>query len=54
MQIEFVQHVSGTSIFEEFLAQHGDAVQHVAYLIEDADVCEARILSRLTHSRLPP
>ncbi|MBI2502987.1 MAG: VOC family protein [Candidatus Latescibacteria bacterium] len=36
-QIELIQHVSGTSIFNEFLNQHGDAVQHVGYCVDDAD-----------------
>jgi len=36
-QIELIQHVSGASIFGESLAQHGDAVQHVAYCVDEVD-----------------
>ena len=36
-QIELIQPVSGESMYEESLARHGDAVQHVAYWLDDAD-----------------
>jgi len=36
-QIELIQPVSGASMFQESLDQHGDAVQHVAYWLDDAD-----------------
>jgi catechol 2,3-dioxygenase-like lactoylglutathione lyase family enzyme len=36
-QIELVQHVSGASIFDEFLTHHGDAVQHVGYCVDDTE-----------------
>jgi methylmalonyl-CoA/ethylmalonyl-CoA epimerase len=36
-QIELIQPVSGSSIFQESLDRHGDAVQHVAYWLDDAD-----------------
>ena len=36
-QIELIQHVSGESMFEESLRQHGDAVQHVAYWLDDSE-----------------
>lgn len=36
-QIELIQHVSGGSIFAESLRTHGNAVQHVAYWLDDAD-----------------
>ncbi len=36
-QIELVQPVSGSSMFAESLKQHGNAVQHVAYTLDDAD-----------------
>ena len=36
-QIELIQPVSGESMFQESLDQHGDAVQHVAYWLDDAD-----------------
>ncbi len=36
-QIELIQHVSGASMFEEFIRQHGDAVQHVAYWLDDSE-----------------
>lgn len=36
-QIELIQHVSGTSIYDEFLRDHGDGVQHVAYRIDDSE-----------------
>ena len=35
-QIELVQHVSGTSIHKDFLDDRGDGIQHVAYVIDDA------------------
>jgi hypothetical protein len=34
-QIELIQQVSGDSMFKEFLDQHGNAVQHVAYWLDD-------------------
>lgn len=36
-QIELIQPVSGNSIFQESLDRHGDAVQHVAYWLDDAN-----------------
>ena len=36
-QIELIQHVSGASMFQESLDRHGDAVQHVAYWLDDSD-----------------
>ena len=36
-QIELIQHLSGSSMFEEFLQQHGNAVQHVAYWLDDSE-----------------
>src|SRR5258706_4995669 len=36
-QIELIQPVSGDSMFQESLDRHGDAVQHVAYWLDDAD-----------------
>lgn len=44
-QIELIQHVSGASIYDEFLRDMGDGVQHVAYLIDDSEYdAEARRL----------
>jgi len=37
MQIELIQPVSGASMFQESLDRHGDAVQHVAYWLDDTD-----------------
>jgi len=37
VQIELIQPVSGASMFQESLDRHGDAVQHVAYWLDDAD-----------------
>lgn len=31
--IEWIQPVQGTSVYNEFLKQHGDGVQHLAYLV---------------------
>jgi len=31
MQIEIIQPVSGTSVFQEAVERHGDCVQHIAY-----------------------
>jgi hypothetical protein len=36
-QIELIQPVSGESMYQESLDRHGDAVQHVAYWLDDAD-----------------
>ncbi len=36
-QIELIQHVSGASMFEESMRQHGDSVQHVAYWLDDSE-----------------
>ncbi|MFQ6538799.1 MULTISPECIES: VOC family protein [Aphanothece] len=36
-QIELIQPVSGDSIYRESLERHGDAVQHVAYWLDDED-----------------
>jgi hypothetical protein len=36
-QVELIQHVSGKSMFEESLQEHGDAVQHVAYWLDDSE-----------------
>ena len=36
-QIELIQHLSGKSMFEESLEAHGDAVQHVAYWLDDSE-----------------
>ena len=36
-QVELIQPVSGASMFQESLDQHGDAVQHVAYWLDDSD-----------------
>jgi catechol 2,3-dioxygenase-like lactoylglutathione lyase family enzyme len=36
-QIELIQPVSGASVYQEWIEQHGDGVQHVAYLLDDAD-----------------
>ena len=36
-QIELIQPVSGESIFQESLDKHRDAVQHIAYWLDDAD-----------------
>jgi methylmalonyl-CoA/ethylmalonyl-CoA epimerase len=40
-QIELVQPLSGESMFEESLKRHGNAVQHVAYWLDDTDYEEA-------------
>jgi methylmalonyl-CoA/ethylmalonyl-CoA epimerase len=36
-QIELIQPVSGKSMFNESLESHGDAVQHVAYWLDDSE-----------------
>jgi hypothetical protein len=36
-QIELIQPVSGESMFNESLEKHGDAVQHVAYWLDDSE-----------------
>lgn len=45
-QIELIQPVSGESMFRESLDRHGDAVQHVAYWLDDSAYDAAA--SRLT------
>ena len=37
IQIELIQPVSGASMFQESLDRHGDAVQHIAYWLDDAE-----------------
>jgi methylmalonyl-CoA/ethylmalonyl-CoA epimerase len=36
-QIELIQPVSGSSMYHDALAEHGDAVQHIAYTIDAAE-----------------
>lgn len=36
-QVELIQPVSGSSVYVESLEQHGDAVQHVAYWLDDSE-----------------
>jgi hypothetical protein len=36
-QIELIRPVSGARMFQESLDRHGDAVQHLAYWLDDAD-----------------
>src|SRR5689334_23155054 len=36
-QIELIQPLSGKSIFADDLARHGDAVQHVAYWLDESE-----------------
>ena len=40
-QVELIQHVSGKSMFAESLERHGDAVQHVAYWLDDSEYDDA-------------
>ena len=40
-QIELIQPVSGESMYQESLDRHGDAVQHVAYWLDEADYAAA-------------
>ena len=40
-QIELIQPVSGHSIFADDLARHGDAVQHVAYWLDESEYAAA-------------
>jgi methylmalonyl-CoA/ethylmalonyl-CoA epimerase len=50
-QVELIQPVSGASMFQESLEQHGDAVQHVAYWLDDSDYDAAA--AHLTSSGYP-
>jgi methylmalonyl-CoA/ethylmalonyl-CoA epimerase len=43
-QIELIQPVSGDSMYQESLDRHGDAVQHVAYWLDDVDYDAAAAL----------
>jgi len=36
-QVELIQPVAGASMYQESLDLHGDAVQHVAYSLDDSD-----------------
>lgn len=36
-QVELIQPVSGASMFQDSLDRHGDAVQHVAFWLDDSD-----------------
>jgi 4-hydroxyphenylpyruvate dioxygenase-like putative hemolysin len=40
-QVELIQPVSGASMFQESLDQHGDAVQHVAYWLDESEYAAA-------------
>jgi hypothetical protein len=40
-QIELIQSLAGKSIFADDLARHGDAVQHVAYWIDESEYAAA-------------
>ena len=40
-QIELIQPVSGESMYQESLDRHGDAVQHVAYFLDDSAFADA-------------
>ena len=40
-QVELIQPVSGASMYQESLDQRGDAVQHVAYWLDDSDYAAA-------------
>ena len=40
-QIELIQPVSGASMFQEAIEKHGDAVQHVAYWLDDSEYDDA-------------
>jgi len=37
VQIEIVQHVSGSSVYADYLGDGGRSVQHVAYVLNEAD-----------------
>jgi methylmalonyl-CoA/ethylmalonyl-CoA epimerase len=50
-QVELIQPVSGASIYQESLDQHGDAVQHVAYWLDVSDYDAAA--AHLTSSGYP-
>ena len=36
-QVELIQNLSGKSIYQESLEAHGDAVQHLAYWLDDSE-----------------
>ena len=36
-QIELVQHVSGSSVYADWIRERGSAVQHVAYVVEESE-----------------
>ena len=37
MQIELIQHISGQSIYKEFMDEHGPGMHHLAYIVPDHD-----------------
>jgi methylmalonyl-CoA/ethylmalonyl-CoA epimerase len=37
LQIELIQEVEGPSPYSEFIARHGEGIQHLGYYIEDLD-----------------
>ena len=43
VQIEWIQPVHGSSVYNEFLKKHGDGVHHLAYALKDAQQLEAQI-----------
>ena len=50
-QVELIQPVSGASMFQESLDRHGDAVQHVAYWLDESEYDAAA--AKLTSSGYP-
>ena len=44
VQIEWIQPVEGQSIYDEFLAKHGDGVHHLAYQMPSPAVMDRQIL----------
>ena len=50
MQIELIQHLSGQSIYKEFLDQKGPGVHHLGYLVDDHE----KVVGDFTRSGFPP
>lgn len=40
-QIEFIQAIWGKNVNSDFLAEHGEGVNHLAFLVEDVEAVKA-------------
>lgn len=41
IELELIQPISGTSIWNDFLQEHGDGIHHIRFNVEDLDIVRA-------------